>query len=147
MIKTRLARDFHMKKINGVSAINKLKVVYLRHFDRFQHNFMSQGRCHSFFVSWKMPTQPNFVPDCTATTTLMNFGFFAFEFFTIRVKNHHPNALPTEPGRNLLDRRFLKWALFVSCTISHLGLCSFLESIEHDFTKAMEIQAGNWMLT
>ena len=49
------------------------------------------------------------------------------------------NALPTELGRNLLVRRFLKWALFVSCTSSHIGLCSFLESIEHDFIKAMKI--------
>ena len=57
------------------------------------------------------------------------------------------NALPTELGRNLLGRRFLKWALFVSCTTSHVGLCSFLESIEHDFIKAMKIQAGSWMLT
>ena len=61
--------------------------------------------------------------------------------------DHEANALPTELGRNLLGRRFLKWALFVSCTISHVGLCSFLESIEHDFIKAMKIQAGNWMLT
>ena len=32
---------------------------------------------------------------------------------------------------------------FVSCTTSNVGLCSFLESIEHDFIKAMKIQAGN----
>ena len=32
---------------------------------------------------------------------------------------------------------------FVSCTTSHVGLCSFLELIEHDFIKAMKIQAGN----
>ena len=32
---------------------------------------------------------------------------------------------------------------FVSWTTSHVGLCSFLESIEHDFIKAMKIQAGN----
>ena len=57
------------------------------------------------------------------------------------------NALPTELGRNLLGRRFLKRALFVSCTTSHVGLCSFLESIEHDFIKAMKIQAGSCMLT
>ena len=57
------------------------------------------------------------------------------------------NVLPTELGRNLLGWRFLKWALFVSCTTSHIGLCLFLESIEHDFKKVMKIQAGNWMLT
>ena len=57
------------------------------------------------------------------------------------------NALPTELGRNQLGRRFLKWALFVSCTTSHVGLCLFLESIEYDFIKAMKIQTGNWMLT
>ena len=33
------------------------------------------------------------------------------------------NALQTQLGRNLLGRRFLKWALFVSCTTSHVGLC------------------------
>ena len=42
--------------------------------------------------------------------------------------NLQANALPTELGRNLSGRRFLKWALFVSCTTSHVGLCSFLES-------------------
>ena len=57
--------------------------------------------------------------------------------------DHHSNALPTELGRNLLARRFLKWALFVSCTTSHVGLCSFLESIEHDFIKALMIHTDN----
>ena len=56
--------------------------------------------------------------------------------------DHHSNALPTERGRNPLSRRFLKWALFVSCTTSHVGLCSFLESIEHDF-KALMIHTDN----
>ena len=41
---------------------------------------------------------------------------------------HHSNALLTVLGRNPLDRRFLHWALFFSCTTSHVGLCSFLES-------------------
>ena len=50
----------------------------------------------------------------------------------------HANALPTELGRNLLGRRFLKWALFVSCTTLHVGLRSFLESIEHNFIKTHE---------
>ena len=53
--------------------------------------------------------------------------------------DHHSNALPAELGRNLLGRRFLKWALFVSCITSHVGLCSFLESIEHDFIKANRV--------
>ena len=35
---------------------------------------------------------------------------------------------------------------FVAFTISHVGHCSFLESIEHDFIKAMQIQTGNWVL-
>ena len=39
--------------------------------------------------------------------------------------------------QELLGRRFLKWAFFVSCTTSHVWLCvwlcSFLESIEHDW--------------
>ena len=47
--------------------------------------------------------------------------------------NHHFNALPTELGRNLLGRRFRKWVLFVSCNTSDVGLCTFLESIEHDW--------------
>ena len=63
------------------------------------------------------------------------------------------NALPTELGRNLLDSRFLKRTLFVSCTTSHVGLCSFLESIEYDFINAMKwhklqkSKVGNRMLT
>ena len=32
---------------------------------------------------------------------------------------------------------------FVSCTTSHVGLCSFLESIEHDFIKALMIYTHN----
>ena len=52
------------------------------------------------------------------------------------------NALPTELGRNLLLRRFLKWALFVSCTTSHVGLCSFLESIEF-FTIGISVRLSD----
>ena len=44
---------------------------------------------------------------------------------------------------NLLERSFLKLALFVSCTTTHVGLCSFLESIEHDCIKAFMIQIDN----
>ena len=40
-----------------------------------------------------------------------------------RTSGSSGNALPTELGSNLLGRRFLKWALFVSCTTSHVGLC------------------------
>ena len=36
---------------------------------------------------------------------------------------------------------------FASCSTSHFGLCSFLESIEHDFIKAMKIQTGNSIVT
>ena len=59
-----------------------------------------------------------------------------------RPLDHQSNALPTEFGRNLLGR-FLKRALFVSSTTSHVGLRLFLESVEHDFIKAMKIQASN----
>ena len=31
----------------------------------------------------------------------------------------------------------------MSFVLFHVGLCSFLESIEHDFIKAMNLQAGN----
>ena len=61
-----------------------------------------------------------------------------------RTSDHQANALPTELGRNLLGRRFLKWTLF-HVPLHMLDLCSFLESIEHDFIKAMKIQASNWM--
>ena len=51
----------------------------------------------------------------------------------------HSNTLPTELDSKLLGRRVLKWALFVSCTTSHVELhftCwLFLESIEHDFLR------------
>ena len=36
---------------------------------------------------------------------------------------------------------------FVSCTTSHVGLCLFLESIEHDFIKALMIDTGNQIVT
>ena len=36
---------------------------------------------------------------------------------------------------------------FVSCTTSHVGLCSFLESIEHDFIKALKIHTDNQIMT
>ena len=44
------------------------------------------------------------------------------------------NVLPTELGRNLLGRKFLKWALF-HAPLHMLDLGLFLESIEHDFIK------------
>ena len=70
--------------------------------------------------------------------------FYTAELFSCNFrKSHRQHFVTVELGRNLLGRRFLKWALFVSCTTSHVGLCSFLESIEHDFIKAMKIQAGN----
>ena len=52
------------------------------------------------------------------------------------------NALPTELGRNLLGRRFLKWALFVVCTTSHVGLCSFLECWLSSVGKALAWRSG-----
>ena len=61
--------------------------------------------------------------------------------------DHHFNAVPTELGRNLLSRRFLKSALFVLCTASHVGLCLFLESIEHNFIKALMIHTDNQIVT
>ena len=36
---------------------------------------------------------------------------------------------------------------FVSCTTSHVGLCSFQESIEHDFMKALMIDTDNKIVT
>ena len=36
---------------------------------------------------------------------------------------------------------------FLSCTTSHVGLCSFLQSIEHDFTKALMIDTDNKVVT
>ena len=61
--------------------------------------------------------------------------------------DHQSNALPSKLDRNLLGMRFLKWALFVSCTTSHVGLCSFLESIEYDFIKALIIPTDNQIVT
>ena len=57
----------------------------------------------------------------------------------------HSNALPTELGRNLLSRRFLKWALFVSCITSHVGLWLFLESTEHDFKWRFRLATECWL--
>ena len=64
-----------------------------------------------------------------------------------QLPDHHSNALPTELGRNLLGRRFLKWALFASCITSNVGLCSFLESIEHDLKTALMIHSDNQIVT
>ena len=36
---------------------------------------------------------------------------------------------------------------FILCTTSHFWLWSFLESIERDFIKTLEIQINNQMLT
>ena len=49
--------------------------------------------------------------------------------------DHHSNALPTELGRKLLGMKISE--------VSFVGLLLFPESIEHDFIKAMKIQAGN----
>ena len=59
--------------------------------------------------------------------------------------DNHSNSLPTMLGKNLLGRRFLKWALFVSCTTSHVGLCSFLESIEHERPLRFRLATECWL--
>ena len=51
-----------------------------------------------------------------------------------------PNALLTKLGRYVLNKRFLS---FVLCTTSYFGLWSFLESIEHDFIKAIMNKTAN----
>ena len=56
--------------------------------------------------------------------------------------DHHSNALLTVLTRYVLARRFLKWALFHA---PPFGLWSFLESIEHDFIKAMK-RGSCWQL-
>ena len=58
--------------------------------------------------------------------------------------DYQSHALPTVLARNLLGRRFLKWA---SCTTSHVGLCSFLESIEQDSMKVSMIDTANKIVT
>ena len=77
--------------------------------------------------------------------TLVNQVFHDKEIWciSVRLSDHYSNALPTKLGRNLLGSRFLKWSLFVSCTTSHYALYSFLESIEHDFLKALMIHRDN----
>ena len=49
--------------------------------------------------------------------------------------DHQSPALPTELARHLLE------------TISHVELCLFLESIEHDFIKALMIHTHNQIVT
>ena len=44
-------------------------------------------------------------------------------------------------------RDFWSKLSFVSCTTSHVGLCLFLESIEHDFIKALLIHTHNQIVT
>ena len=60
--------------------------------------------------------------------------------------DHHFDALPTGLGSCVLGRRFLKWAL-CHALLNIVELCLFLESIEHDFTKALMIQTDNQIVT
>ena len=45
------------------------------------------------------------------------------------------NCASKESGRKEISE-----VSFVSCPTSHVGFCSFLESIEHDFIKALMIE-------
>ena len=58
--------------------------------------------------------------------------------------DHQSGALTTELARNLLE---ISEVSFVSCITSHVGLCLFLESIEHDFIKALMIHTHNQIVT
>ena len=46
--------------------------------------------------------------------------------------DHQSGALTTESARNMLG---ISEVNFVLCTTSHVGLCSFLESLGHYFIK------------
>ena len=56
------------------------------------------------------------------------------------------NALLTVPREESVGD-FWSEPSFVSCTTSHVGLCLFLESIEHDFIKALMIHIHNQIVT
>ena len=60
--------------------------------------------------------------------------------------DHQSCALPTVLARNLLEICEVSFS-FVSCTTSHVELCLFLESIEHDFIKALVIHRDNQIVT
>ena len=55
-------------------------------------------------------------------------------------------TLPTELARNLLEISEVSFLLF-HAPLGHVALCLFLESIEHDFTKALMIHTDNQIVT
>ena len=56
--------------------------------------------------------------------------------------DHQSNALLTVLGRNLLEMSEVSFLLF-HAPLHMLGLCLFLESIEHDFIKALMIHTDS----
>ena len=60
--------------------------------------------------------------------------------------DHQSHALPTELARNLLEISEVSF-LFFHAPLHMFGLCLFLESIEHDFIKALLIHTHNQIVT
>ena len=91
------------------------------------------------------------------------------EFFTIRISVRLSNRSKVIQNKINFVKNCSQWGLnsqppdhqcweesvgdfwselsFVSCTTSHVGLCLFLESIEHDFTTALMIHTHNQIMT
>ena len=111
----------------------------------YQHwHAMGRSQLFGFFTIRKSDAFLSDFPNrCKVTQNEINFINCPQWGLNPGPPHHNPNVLSTELSMNLLGRRFLKCALLISCTTSHVGLCSFLESIEHDFFKALVIHTDN----
>ena len=118
-------------------------------------------KCHDFrkrFV--RLSCKIHFVWETVGFFTIRNFCQIIWQIWSYTAQNKfHQNLLlvgfePTtslssvscsELGRNLLEISKVSFLLFHASL--HIGLCLFLESIEHDFMKALMIHTDNQVVT
>ena len=141
------ADDFHATFLNrfGVSVSFLEKSIYCVQYwwNRFQTNFIKRVFhdkeiwCISVRLSDRSKVTQhkiNFVKNCP------QWGL------NPQPPDNQSNALLTVLGKNLLKISEASF-LFFHAPLHLLGLCLFLESIEHDFIKALMIHTHNQIVT
>ena len=111
----------------------------------------------SFFTGWKLYLLPNWVFHDT------HFCQIIWQMWSYTAQNKFHQKMPLV-GFELTTSRSSVWysdnwaskesvgdfwseLSFVSWITSHVGLCLFLESIEHNFIKALTIHTDNQIVT
>ena len=152
---------------SGCKQQHSITVLYLEK-DKYTLSIMySVYRTNRFLVSWWAMRVPCTAIDKQSNYYQMSFSrcVFLSDYLT-DLKLHNTNFIKKLPlvGCELTTSRSSVWCSdnwasqesvgdfwselsFVSCTTSHVGLCLFLEPIEHDFIKALMIHTHNQIVT